>query len=60
MLMLASVRRFVDRAAPGRAVTLLRVLLRGNEVFLVPLALVVGIVAGATRWVWLKWYAIRA
>jgi CIC family chloride channel protein len=47
MLMPANVRRFVDRAGPGRAVTVLRVLLRGNEVFLVPLALVVGIVAGA-------------
>ena len=38
----------IDRRSSNRILTRLRVLLRGNEFYLIPLALVVGIITGAT------------
>jgi len=40
-------RRMVDRSGSNAVLTRLRVLLRGNEFYLIPLALVVGVIAGA-------------
>jgi CIC family chloride channel protein len=40
-------RRMIDRSGSNAVLTRLRVLLRGNEFYLIPLALVVGVVAGA-------------
>ena len=37
----------IDRSRSNRMLTRLRVLLRGNEFYLIPLALVVGVIAGA-------------
>jgi chloride channel protein, CIC family len=40
-------RRMIDRSGSNAVLTRLRVLLRSNEFYLIPLALVVGVVAGA-------------
>ena len=44
---LSRVGHVIDRSRSNRVLTRLRVLLRSNEFYLIPLALVVGIVAGA-------------
>lgn len=44
---MAPVRRIFDRVKSGRLSAGLRTLLRGNEFFLVPLALVIGVLVGA-------------
>ena len=45
--MLSRVTNVIDRRSSNRVLTRLRALLRSNEFYLIPLALVVGIVAGA-------------
>ena len=45
--MLQRFTHIIERSRSNRLLTRLRVLLRGNEFYLIPLALVVGIVAGA-------------
>jgi len=45
--MLMQVKQIIDRSGSSRVLTRIRVLLRSNEFYLIPLALVVGIVAGA-------------
>lgn len=45
--MLAQLTHIIDRKSPNRLLTRLRALLRSNEFYLIPLALVVGVVAGA-------------
>ena len=45
--MLSQLTRVVERRGSNRALTRLRALLRSNELYLIPLALVVGVVAGA-------------
>src|SRR5215471_9954939 len=44
---LSRLTHILDRRNPNRFLTRLRVLLRGNEFYLIPLALVVGIITGA-------------
>jgi chloride channel protein, CIC family len=44
---LSRVTNVIDRRSSNRVLTRLRALLRSNEFYLIPLALVVGIVAGA-------------
>jgi CIC family chloride channel protein len=44
---LSRLTHILDRRSSNRALTRLRVLLRGNEFYLIPLALVVGIITGA-------------
>ncbi|WP_024507803.1 chloride channel protein [Bradyrhizobium sp. ARR65] len=45
--MLAQIAQIIDRKSSNRVLTRLRALLRSNEFYLIPLALVVGVVAGA-------------
>lgn len=45
--MLSQVTRIIDRRSSNRVLTRLRALLRSNEFYLIPLALVIGVVAGA-------------
>ena len=45
--MLAQISQIMDRKSSNRALTRLRALLRSNEFYLIPLALVVGVVTGA-------------
>ncbi len=45
--MLARIGRLIDHLGSKGVLSTLRALLRGNEFFLVPLALLVGVVAGA-------------
>ena len=45
--MLAQIAQIMDRKSSNRALTRLRALLRSNEFYLIPLALVVGVVTGA-------------
>ena len=44
---LSQIAQIIDRKSSNRALTRLRALLRSNEFYLIPLALVVGVVAGA-------------
>jgi CIC family chloride channel protein len=44
---LARVRRIIDRKGSNRVMVRLRALLRGNEFYLIPLALAIGVIAGA-------------
>lgn len=46
--MLSQVTRIIDRRSSNRALTRLRALLRSNEFYLIPLALVIGVIAGIT------------
>ncbi len=46
--MLTRIRHIIDRSGSNRALTRMRALLRSNEFYLIPLALVVGTIAGAT------------
>ena len=41
------VNHIIDRSRSNRVLTRLRVLLRSNEFYLIPLSLVVGVIAGA-------------
>ena len=45
--MLSQLTRIIERRGSNKALTRLRALLRSNEFYLIPLALVVGVVAGA-------------
>ncbi|MGA7806939.1 chloride channel protein, partial [Bradyrhizobium sp.] len=45
--MLKRLTHIIDQRSSNRVLTRLRVLLRGNEFYLIPLALVVGVLAGA-------------
>ena len=45
--MLVRVKQIIDRGGSNRALTRLRVLLRSNEFYLIPLALVIGVITGA-------------
>ncbi len=45
--MLSQIAQIMDRKSSNRALTRLRALLRSNEFYLIPLALVVGVVTGA-------------
>jgi CIC family chloride channel protein len=45
--MLVQVKQIIDRGRSNRALTRLRVLLRSNEFYLIPLALMIGVVVGA-------------
>src|SRR5215470_9150231 len=45
---LSRLTHILDRRNPNRFLTRLRVLLRGNEFYLIPLALVIGVITGAT------------
>lgn len=44
--MLSQVTRIIDRRSSNRILTRLRALLRSNEFYLIPLALVIGVIAG--------------
>ncbi|WP_316229165.1 chloride channel protein [Bradyrhizobium sp. SZCCHNR1070] len=46
--MLSTFAHIIDRKGPNRFVTRLRALLRSNEFYLIPLALVIGVATGAT------------
>ena len=46
--MLSTLAHIIDRKGSNRVVVRLRALLRSNEFYLIPLALVIGIIAGAT------------
>lgn len=46
--MFIQIRHIIDQGGPNRAFARMRALLRSNEFYLIPLALLVGIVAGAT------------
>nr|WP_042340931.1 chloride channel protein [Bradyrhizobium oligotrophicum] len=46
--MLSRLSHIIDRKASNRVVTRLRALLRSNEFYLIPLALVIGVATGAT------------
>jgi CIC family chloride channel protein len=45
-LVLSTLSHIIDRKAPNRVVTRLRALLRSNEFYLIPLALVIGVATG--------------
>ncbi|MDU3047489.1 MAG: chloride channel protein, partial [Bradyrhizobium sp.] len=45
--MLSTLSHIIDRKASNRVVTRLRALLRSNEFYLIPLALVIGVATGA-------------
>src|ERR1700748_1403694 len=45
--MSVQVKQIIDRGGSNRALTRLRVLLRSNQFYLIPLALVIGILTGA-------------
>ena len=45
--MLSQIAQIMDRKSSNRVLTRLRALLRSNEFYLIPLALVVGVVTGA-------------
>ncbi|BAM91188.1 CLC-type chloride channel protein [Bradyrhizobium oligotrophicum S58] len=47
-LVLSRLSHIIDRKASNRVVTRLRALLRSNEFYLIPLALVIGVATGAT------------
>ncbi|MGJ5176197.1 chloride channel protein [Bradyrhizobium oligotrophicum] len=47
-LVLLTLSHIIDRKASARGVTRLRALLRSNEFYLIPLALVIGVATGAT------------